>query len=153
MKTQHSTKKSLTVGALRVHSVSKGEQGFTLLETAIALVVMMVAAFAMTSLFTFAISYNSDAADRALALSIAQQRMERLRTVTFTDTALATGTTTEWVTAADRPFSLTTTIGGSTTLKTITIQVTPLGAVKQWATGPVTVIVLRTVPAAGQYLK
>jgi len=129
------------------------EQGFTLIETSIALVVMMIGALAITSLFTFAISYNSDAADRAVALAVAQKQMERLRTLSFSDTLFTDGTTTQGVTMNDRSYTVTTTIGGSTTLKTINVQVTPLGALRPWAAGPVTIIGLRTIAAPGAYFK
>ena len=114
---------------------------------------MMISALAITSLFAFAISYNSDAADRAVALAVAQRRMERLSTVGYTDAALVTGATTDTVTSAGRQYSVTTTIGGSATLKTINIQVTPLAATKSWATGPVTVMSLRAAPYPGLYMK
>ena len=126
------------------------QQGFTLLETCIALVVMMVATLGVAGLFTYAISYNSGATDRALALAIAQQRMERLRKAPVTDTSLTTN--------ASHSFQVVTTIcdtsgcGGTTTLKMITVQVTPLGAA-QWASGPVTTVSQRAWPTLGSYAK
>ena len=131
----------------------RNDKGFTLIETSIALVIMMVAALAITSLFTFAISYNSDAADRAVALAVAQRQMENLRTLSFSDAALNTGTTSTTVTSNDRTYTVNTTIGGSSTLKTINIQVTPLAAIRPWAAGPVTVVALRTIAAPGPYFK
>jgi len=129
------------------------EQGFTLIETSIALVIMMIGALAITSLFSFAISYNSDAADRAVALAVGQKQMERLRTLSFSDTLFTDGTTSQAVTMNDRSYTVTTTIGGSSTLKTINVQVTPLGAIRPWAAGPVTLIGLRTIVAPGAYFK
>ena len=136
----------------------EGQQGFTLLETCIALVVMMVATLGVAGLFTYAISYNSGATDRALALAIAQQRMERLRKAPVTDSSLTTGSTTETITNASHSFQVVTTIcdtsgcGGTSTLKMITVQVTPLGA-SQWASGPVTAVSERAWPTLGAYAK
>ena len=87
-----------------------GERGFTLLETTIALVVMMVMALAVVSLFVFAIGYNAGANDRALGLAIAQQRMERLRKTSWTDASLNAGTVTETATSGGRNYNLSTTI-------------------------------------------
>src|SRR5215470_10347355 len=60
------------------------QRGFTLLEAAIALVVLMVIGLGIASLFTYAIKANSRADDRELAMAIAQKRMEWLRTIPFT---------------------------------------------------------------------
>jgi Tfp pilus assembly protein PilV len=135
-----------------------GEQGFTLLETCIAFVVIMVATLGVAGLFTYAITYNSGATDRALALAIAQQRMERLRKAPVTDSSLTTGITSETVTNASHSFQVVTTIcdtsgcGGTPTLKMIIVQVTPLGAA-QWASAPVTAVSQRAWPSLGAYAK
>ena len=135
------------------HNSERHEEGFTLIETSIALVIMMIGALAITSLFAFAISYNSDAADRAVALAVAQRQMEMLRTLSFSDAAFTTGSTSQAVTSNDRPYTVTTTIAGTSTLKTINIQVVPLGALRPWAAGPVTVVGLRTIAAPGPYFR
>src|SRR6266550_7199387 len=64
------------------------ERGFTLIETSIALVILMIAGLGLASLFTYSIQYNSGGNDRAVAISIAQQQLEQLRSVTFTDAML-----------------------------------------------------------------
>lgn len=61
-----------------------GQQGFTLLEAAIAMVVLMVIGLGVASLFSYAVSANANADDRELAMAIAQERMEWLRTIPFT---------------------------------------------------------------------
>jgi type II secretion system protein I len=133
------------------------EGGFTLIETAIALCIMMVAALAVAALFVYALNYNSGAGDRALALAIAQQRMERLRRTPFTDDSLSAPSTTEAVTNAGRQYTVVTTIcsssdcGGSSVLKVITIQVTPQSANGSWASAPATLIAERSAPAPGPY--
>ena len=132
-----------------------GEQGFTLLETAIALVVMTIVGLAAASLFVYAIKFNSGANDRLIALAIAQQRMERLRKTPFTDTVFSTDSTAETVVNAERSYTVLTTVcsnstcGGSSTLKLITVAVTPLGASGQWSSTPVTITSLRATPQTG----
>jgi type II secretory pathway pseudopilin PulG len=72
---------------------SKNAQGFTLIETCIALVVMMVVGLGATSLFLFALRSNTGGSERSQALAIAQQRLEELRTLSFNDPQLAIGQT------------------------------------------------------------
>jgi Tfp pilus assembly protein PilV len=132
------------------------EQGFTLIETSIALVVMMVVTLATAGLFAYAINYNSGANDRAMALSIAQKRMERLRRAPFTDASLTTASSTEYVTSAGRPYAVVTTIcstllcGGSASLIVITVQVTPQGGTS-WANTAATMVSLRAAPTIGPF--
>src|ERR1044071_4317070 len=64
--------------------MNKSQRGFTLLEAAIALVILMVIGLGVVSLFTYSISANSRADDRELAMALAQKRMEWLRTIPFT---------------------------------------------------------------------
>jgi Tfp pilus assembly protein PilV len=130
-----------------------GDRGFTLLETAIAFVVMMVMSLAAASLFVFAIKYDSGANDRALSLTIAQQRMERLRRADFTDASLNIGTSTASFTSAGHPYTIVTTIGGSALSKVITVQVKPAAASSKWASTPATIISKRSTPALGLYFK
>ena len=132
------------------------EDGVTLLETAIALIIMMVMTLATASLFAYAVNYNSGAGDRSAALAIAQQRMERLRKSSFSDAALTTGSATETAISAGRRYSVVTTIcatsgcGGSAALKLLTVQVTPQSA-NQWANAPVIIVSQRATPAVGPY--
>ena len=134
----------------------QNEQGFTLLETSIALIVMMVVTLATASLFVYAVTYNSGSGDRSAALAIAQQRLDRLRRVSYTDALLTAGATTETFVNAGRSYTVVTTIcatsdcGGSATLKIITIAVSPV-SVNQWANTPATVISERASPSVGQY--
>src|SRR5438105_8110716 len=114
-----------------VEGRTHNQQGFTLLETSFALIIMMIVSLAAGSLFVYAVNYNSGAGDRSAALAIAQQRMERLRRSSFSDALLTTTSTTEAVLNAGRRYSVVTTIcstsdcGGSAVLKLITVQVTP----------------------------
>src|SRR3954454_19182760 len=105
-------------------STASSQKGFTLLEAAIALVVLMIIGLGIASLFTYAIQANSRADDRELAMAIAQKRMEWLRTIPFTTqtrtvaysypngglAATSTSGVIENVTNAGRGYSVTTII-------------------------------------------
>ncbi len=146
-------------GGSLVKRGAEGERGFTLIETTIALVVMMVIGLAVASLFVYAVKFNSGANDRLLALAIAQQRMERLRKTPFFDTAFSTPSSTETVISADKSYSVETTVcssstcGGSSTLKLITIKVTPVAASGQWSGTPIAITWQRATPAVGSYFQ
>ena len=132
----------------RSKAVSKdNEQGFTLIETMIALIVMMVAGLAAASLFIYAINYNSGAYDRTLALAVAQQRMEHLRKGSFNEVVSSNSSNVQ---SANRSFNVVTTVTG-TSLKSITITVTPQGAGSGWAGRPVIIISQRAALGTGTY--
>jgi Tfp pilus assembly protein PilV len=149
-----------------------GERGFTLAETAIALLIMMIASVGVVSLFTYAIKYNAGAKDRELAMAVAQKRVEWLRGIPFNantralayhypDVAnatsgglAATAGVTETTTSAGRSYTVVTTItnsGGVTDadskIKTIKVQVTPVGA--NTALGRVTLVTQRSILLTG----
>jgi Tfp pilus assembly protein PilV len=128
------------------------ENGFTILETCIAMVVMMIAVLGSVSVFAYSIKNNSGANDRELAMAVAQQQLEALRSVSFTDASLdATDGVTFETTRAGRSYSVRKTVvssnlvNGQPTLKTITIQVTPAGS----ALGAVAVTTVRTTMLTG----
>jgi Tfp pilus assembly protein PilV len=151
------------------------QQGFTLLEAAIALVVLMIIGLGIASLFTYAIQANGRADDRELAMAIAQKRMEWLRTIPFnTQTravafsypngglaATATAGVTENVTNAGRRYVVNTVISdlstvpvgkpdaGAVTLKRIQVSVTPAGA--QTAFETLNVATQRSTQVTGSY--
>jgi len=132
----------------RSKAVSKdNERGFTLIETMIALIVMMVAGLAAASLFIYAINYNSGAYDRTLALAVAQQRMEHLRKGSFSEVVSSNSSNVQ---SANRGFNVVTTVTG-TSLKSITITVTPRGAGSSWARRPVVIISQRAALGTGTY--
>lgn len=112
----------------------QSQQGFTLIETAVSMVVMMIVGLGAASLFVFALGTNNSARDRELSMAVAQQQMERLRNATFVDleaTVTATGGADKTVTSGNRSYSVVTTIAdtiaGVSTQKTITVEVTPSG--------------------------
>ena len=106
------------------------EAGFTLLETSISMVLMAIIGLGVAALFTYAASNTSNAADREMATAVAQQTMEQLKSVTFTDSSLtatsSSGTSTT-VTRLGRQYTVVTIITNSAsgTSKTITVKVTP----------------------------
>ena len=135
------------------------ESGFSLLETAIALVVMMVGALACSSLFVFSLQNNVGGGERALAMAVAQQQLEELRSVTYEDTTLTAGTTTSTVRSGERNYTVQRTVANETNpdnstrqLKRITITVTPQTAGPDWMRTPVVLVSERSTLAAGSYL-
>ena len=128
--------------------------GFTILETAIAMLIMFIAVLGSVSIFAYSISNNSGANDRELAMAVAQKQMEQLRNVVFTDASLdATGGApiNSTLTRAGRSYRVVTTVehsntvNGEPTVKTITIQVNPAGS----NLGAVTLRAVRTTNQLG----
>ena len=153
----------------------RNDKGFTLLEAAIALVILMIIGLGIASLFTYAIGANSRADDRELAMTIAQKRMEWLRTIPFTTQtrslafafpngglqATSPGGVTETVTSAGRRYIVNTVIqdlsfvpagvhdAGAPTAKSIKVSVTPSVATTAFET--VTLNTQRTTQVTGVY--
>lgn len=140
------------------------QAGFTLLETTVAMVLMAIVGLGIAGLFAYAASSTSNAAEREMASAVAQQQMEQLRSVAFTDSSLAatsTSGTTTTVTRLGRDYSVNTVItdsvvvNSSATLKTITIKVTPQDATAKWSRnvtsifGSVTLVSTRSALVAG----
>ncbi|HSK62481.1 MAG TPA: hypothetical protein VK893_01525 [Pyrinomonadaceae bacterium] len=128
------------------------ERGFTLMETTTALLVMMIGGLGICAVFAYAIKNNTGSRDRAAAIAVAQQQMERFRSLIFTDAALTASTSTMTVESAGRTYTVKTTITDTTSsLKTITIEATPLLSSDPWALGTVKVSVQRSAFAFGPY--
>lgn len=134
------------------------QRGFTLIETCISMVVMMVAGLAVSSLFVFSLQNNVGGGDRALAMAVGQQQLEQLRSVTYEDTTLDVGTTTSTVQNGERGYSVVKTISletnddtSSKQLKKITIVVTPTDGVPLWTRSSVTLVSFRSSLASGNY--
>jgi Tfp pilus assembly protein PilV len=151
------------------------EAGFTLLEAAIALVLLMIVSVGVASLFTWSIKANSGANDRELSMAIAQKRMEWLRTIPFTAqtrdlafqfpngglAATSASGVTETLTNAGRSYTVNTIIqnvsvvpvgkpdAGEPTVKSIQISVTPAGSVTSFDT--VTITTQRSTQVTGSY--
>lgn len=132
------------------------ERGFSLLETTIALVVMMVVMLAAASLFSYAVYNNSSGTDRTQTLAVAQESMERLRSAAFSkskiDPILNQGifeqkNVSRGGTNGSRYYDILWTIVDTTpTVKTITVRVTPIGvAAGGGATMPLTIMTQRAL--------
>lgn len=109
------------------------EAGFSILETAIALLLMTIVGLGAASLFYYSARNLSTAGDRTLSMAVAQQKMEQLRNVDFSDSSLsATAGATTTITRSGRQYTVLTTItdsnviNGSATVKTITVKVSPV---------------------------
>ena len=136
----------------------KGQQGFTLVETSIAMVVMLVGALGVASLFVFSMQNNVGGSERALAMAVAQQQLEQIRSVSYEDTTLNVGTVTSTVQSAQRNYTVQRTVAQETNpngnpkqLKRITITVTPQAGSPNWVTTPVVLVSFRSTLANGIY--
>ncbi|HEV8366514.1 MAG TPA: type II secretion system protein [Pyrinomonadaceae bacterium] len=148
----------------KVECAGLSQSGFTLLEVTIALVLMMIVALGSASLFSFSIYNNSAGSDRASALAIAQEAFETLRSAQFdpttTSALLAGGSSVQSnIVRSGRVFVLTKTIDDNpsttavdvntaSTLKLITVSVTPESIGRGWGsgnTGTVTLMTQRTM--------
>lgn len=154
-------------------AAGRGERGFTLVETSVALVVMMVVGLGAASLFTWAVTYNTGAASRELATLLAQQRLERLRTIPFDQTTRnlavtagglgatgAAGVTENGVVSGGYLFNVTTTVediafdtaaAPAPTLKRISVRAVPAGDGAAPALSGVTLMTLRATSVKGTY--
>src|SRR3989440_11247876 len=89
----------------------RGESGFTILETTIALLLMAIVGLGAASLFFYSVRYTETAGDRQLAMAVAQQAMEQLRNADFASADLAaTAGTTLTLTRAGRSYTILTVI-------------------------------------------
>lgn len=132
----------------------EGERGFTLMETAIALIVMMIVMLAAASLFAYAVYNNSSGVDRAQTLAVAQESMERLRSAAFSkskvDAILNQGefeqkNVSRGGSNGVRYYDILWTINDTTpTVKTITVKVTPTGAGMAGANGAAASLIIMT---------
>lgn len=137
----------------------KDQRGFTLVETTIASIVMMVGALAVSSLFVFSTQNNVGGGERALAMAVAQQQMEQIRSVDYEDATLDAATTNWTVTNGYRNYTVQREIVDETNdddspkkLKRITITVTPVAAGPDWTRTPVVLVSLRSTLTSGDYV-
>jgi Tfp pilus assembly protein PilV len=137
---------------------TKAQGGFTLMETTIASLVMMVGALAVCSLFVFSTQNNVGGGERALAMAVAQQQLEQLRSVSYEDATLAAGTTISTVRNGARNYTVQRVVADEINndatlkqLKRITVTVTPIAAGAHWQRTPVVLVSFRSTLAAGSY--
>lgn len=92
-----------------------GEQGFSLIEVAVAMVIVLVALLGVFFTITWAITFNAGNNSRTQALAVLQEEVERLRSLKFTpsltDTGLQGGTRT--------PRTVVSPNGGTFSVRTI----------------------------------
>ena len=132
-------------------AASPSEFGFTLLETTIALLLLMIVALGSASLFSLSVYNNSGGSDRATSLAIAQQTLEALRSAQFssttTDASLNGGTFAPIGVVQDgrlftinkiiddNPATPAVDVVATSTLKAITITVRSQSIGSGWASG------------------
>jgi Tfp pilus assembly protein PilV len=144
-------------------TIPKGQTGFTLVETTIALVLMMIVSVGIAPLFVYATRYNSTAAIRAGALAIAQIKLEQLRATPFNSCVSSTETLSVGdPTSGFQTYTVQLTVANTTTtLKDITLVVTPkarsttgeqYAGPSGWMYGQVIIYTKRTTITAGPNL-
>lgn len=132
----------------------EGERGFTLLESAIAMLILLIGCLAAVSLFSLATSYNTSAYDRTLGQMFAQKAMEEVRSTPFDDLE---ETEDESYSGDGRPFTVSTEVcetaicGGSSSIKRVTVTVAPVNGNSAWARTPFNITTLRSTRATGPY--
>jgi Tfp pilus assembly protein PilV len=129
----------------------RGERGFTLAETAVAFLIMMIVLLGVASVFAYAVYNNTSGADRTQTLALAQQSLETLRSYEYssnaTDARLKKGAYTQTARygGSNRLYQIDWTIDDTTTtVKTITVKVTPVVAGPSWAAGGATGVTIIT---------
>ena len=123
------------------------ERGFTLAETVIAFLIMMIVLLGVASVFAYAVYNNTSGADRTQTIALAQQSMETLRSYKFAvgqiDDRLKQGSYTQTAKygGSGREYKIDWQIDDTTsTVKTITLKVTPVAATR----GPSTSVTIVT---------
>jgi Tfp pilus assembly protein PilV len=139
----------------------KREGGFTLIETCIAMVMLLVVVCGVLPLGVYAVKYNSAAAIRAGAVTAAQSKLEQLRAGSFTSCISSSEVVTVGPTESQSYTVAVTVTDVTATLKTITIVVTPQGRSttggvysgnEGWMRGQVVVYTKRTTSTTGTNL-
>lgn len=134
------------------------KNGFTLIETCIAMVMLMIVVCGVLPLGVYAIKYNSAAAIRAGAVMAAQRKLEQLRASSFTSCTSSSEVVTVGPTDSQSYTVDVTVTDVTTALKTIRITVTPQGRSTSggtysgndgWMRGQVVVYTKRTTSSIG----
>ncbi|HEX8130721.1 MAG TPA: prepilin-type N-terminal cleavage/methylation domain-containing protein [Pyrinomonadaceae bacterium] len=158
-------------------------KGFTLIETSVAMLVMLVVGLGASSLFLYSVRYNSGGTQRSTAMAIAQQRVELLHTLDYydarldfgtpvPDTATLTGTATTITSGTALPaapagssyYQIQTQVvpfpigsaAATATQKQITVRVVAVnnkGAASWDNVNPVEIVLRRSSPATGPFKK
>jgi len=132
-------------------SAGQGQRGFSLIETAIAMVIIMVAVLGIFGTITYAINYNAGNNSRAQTLAVLQQEVERLRSLKFTpgQDQLPAGNTTQTIVVNNTTFNVRTIITNNDlvtpTLKDITVTASLSVLSPGWQTAVPATVELRRV--------
>ncbi|NNE67518.1 MAG: prepilin-type N-terminal cleavage/methylation domain-containing protein [Pyrinomonadaceae bacterium] len=141
-----------------------GEEGFSLIEVVLALVILLVALLGVFLVFTWAVSYNAGNNSRAQALAIMQQQVERLRSAKYTPAVvdgnlLGGAQPTKIVTLPnnnrfkvditvdDDPFTAGTQVDNASTVKEIEVSVALDRPTPGWQSSVPATVILRRVRA------
>lgn len=139
----------------------KEDRGFTLIETCIAMVILMIAVCGVLPLGVYSLKYNSAASIRAGAVTAAQRKLEQLRAGSFNSCVSSSEVVTGGPTVSQTYTVDVTVTNVTTTLKSITITVTPKGrsttggvyaGTEGWMRGQVVVYTKRTTSSTGSNL-
>ncbi|HEU4836155.1 MAG TPA: prepilin-type N-terminal cleavage/methylation domain-containing protein [Pyrinomonadaceae bacterium] len=139
----------------------KDERGFTLIETCIAMVMLLIVVCGVLPLGVYALKYNSAAAIRAGAVTAAQRKLEQLRADSFTSCVSSSEVVTVGPTDSQTYTVEVTVTDVTTTLKNIRITVTPQGRSTSggvyagndgWMRGQVVLYTKRTTSSTGSNL-
>ena len=147
---------------MRIQTKQQANRGFSLLETCIALLLFLIVLTGILPLCVYAMKYNSAAATRAGAITVAQRKLEQLRADSFNSCISSSEVMTVGSTAASQTYTVdVTVVNVSATLKNIKIVVTPEGRTttgsvyegnEGWMRGQVIIYSKRTTLAAGSNL-
>jgi prepilin-type N-terminal cleavage/methylation domain-containing protein len=136
----------------------KEDRGFTLVETCVAMVMLLVVACGVLPLGVYALKYNSAASIRAGAVTAAQRKLEQLRAGSFNSCISSSEVVTIGPTESQTYTVEVTVTDVSSTLKNIKIVVTPQGRSTSggvyagnegWMRGQVVVYTRRTTSSIG----
>jgi prepilin-type N-terminal cleavage/methylation domain-containing protein len=139
----------------------KDERGFTLIETCIAMVVLLIVVCGVLPLGIYALKYNSAAAIRAGALMAAQRKLEQIRAGSFNSCISSSEVVTVGPTDSQTYTVDVTVTDVTTTLKNIRITVTPQGRSTSggvysgnegWMRGQIVIYTKRTTSWTGSNL-
>jgi len=151
-----------TVKAMKIKTpktkTTRSEGGFTLIETTIASLVMLVGSLAVSALFVYSTQNNVGGSERALAMAVAQQQLEQIRSVDYEDSTLTSGTITFTARNGQRNYSVQRVVADEKNadnslkqLKKITITVTPASTSSNWVKTPVVLVTYRSTHAPGKF--
>ena len=147
---------------MRKQIKQQANRGFSLLETCIALLVFLIVLTGIVPLCAYSMKYNSAAAIRAGAITVAQRKLEQLRADSFNSCISSSEVVTIGSTTASQTYTIDVTVTDATsTLKNIKIVVTPQGRSttgsvyegnEGWMRGQVILYTRRTTSVAGSNL-